>query len=220
MLRFLVGIFTSKGLFWGLAFLFVGTIAIYGSTSEKRSLPDVNYLFPTENQTVFYKEITLSWTCHKKMDGGLLQISENKDFTSLVLETQVKGNSFTAFHLTHTKEYYWRVINPADSKNYNDFSFFKTTSLNIDYRTPCCLNLIPTHIGDQPLLYVDNPDSRHYTISIHDLDNFDKVLEKNSSSEYQCIPAYKLSKGKYLIKIKVPDEEYNNISEIVMIKDE
>ncbi|MBK8054813.1 MAG: hypothetical protein IPK35_16480 [Saprospiraceae bacterium] len=180
----------------------------------------LRYVFPQENQTVFYKDITLKWSISRLQPMVTLQISENRDFSHIILDTMISGTALNMPSLAKSKEYFWRVLTNENSEKSGQYSFFSTSALKIEYNTFCCLNLIPTSVGELPLLYIDNPDFKLYTVSIHHLDSFEKVLERNSASEYQCIPAYKFSNGKYLIKIKVPDEEHNNISEIIMIKDE
>ncbi|MBK9568177.1 MAG: hypothetical protein IPO37_24380 [Saprospiraceae bacterium] len=194
---------------------------VYGIKDDAfASASRLKYIFPQENQTVFYKDITLTWSIGNLQPIVTLQISENRDFSHIILDTVISGTALNMPLLAKSKEYFWRVLTNENSEKSGQYSFFSTTALKIEYNTFCCLNLIPTCIGELPLLYIDNPDFKHYTVSIHHLGNFEKVLERNSASEYQCIPAYKLAKGKYLIKIKIPDEEHNNISEIIMIKDE
>lgn len=184
------------------------------------SRASTRYIYPQENQTVYYKNVTLNWSLNIKPSPVTLQISENKNFTCIIIDTLINSSSFHTSVLGKSKEYFWRILSSDENREDQLFSFFKTTTLKIDYHTPCCLQLIPTTLGELPLLYIDNPDFKQYSISIHSLDNFEKVIEKKSGSEYQCIPAYKFPKGRYLIKIQVPEEEINNISEILMTKDE
>lgn len=203
-----------------LAFIFAFPYYCYSNIALASEYSHrIQYIYPQENQTIYYKNITLSWSNGSVPHSGIIQISENKEFTKIITESQVTQNSYSTSALGKCREYYWRVLS-MDKKSDGQYSFFKTTTLLLHFQTPCCLNIIPTSIEDKALIYVDNPEFRNYNIAIHDLDNFERVLERHSASEYQCIPVYKFRKGRYLIRIKVPDEENNNISEILMTMEE
>lgn len=140
------------------------------------------------------------------------------------MDTILNDHLFTIKSLKENKEYYWRILNESEKigkQNYNDYSFFKTTSLLLQYeKNTSGLNLIPTYAGDQQLLLIDNPLCKNYSITIVNIEEKIRKIDRTTSSASQWIPTYKLPKGNYILRIHIPEQEYNNISEIMLTQNE
>jgi len=179
----------------------------------------IKYVYPTENQVVFYDHIRLQWNNKNPQTDQRLQVSCHKDFTYIILDTVLQGESFVLPKLEKNREFYWRIF--ADSSKtkasyqYFSFCFFKTTSLHLhDIEMMHDFQIIPSHIGNIQLLYVDNPNQKQYTISIFDIKNRVKVLEVKSKSSYQCIRTQNLVKGSYLMKLQIDSYPEKTAQEI------
>ncbi len=184
----------------------------------------LEYIYPKENQVVYYQNLKLNWQHHGGEFNQRFQLSRTKDFSETFIDTLIQGFSFEIESLEKNKEFYWRISDTSrktDNSYMADYSFFKTTSLNLEgVDSSFALNLIPTHTGDQQLLFIDNPGLLNYSISIFSADENIKKFDRITCSANQCVPVYKLPKGKYILKIHFFQKEPDNISEILLTQNE
>ena len=190
----------------------------------EKCISTVEYIYPKENQVIFYQNLRLSWQNRKDIAIQRLQISSHKDFSDILIDTIVEGFTFDIESLEKNKEFYWSITDAADEnvKPYiGDYSFFKTTSLHLQYpENILSLNFIPVHTGNQQLLFIDNPELLSYSISIFSFEENIRKLDRVTCSSYQCVPIYKLPKGKYKLKIHFTEKEDNHTSEILLTQNE
>ncbi len=185
---------------------------------------NIIYIYPKENQVIYYHDLILRWQNKENKGCQRLQLSIVKDFSEIFIDTILQGYSFPIKDLEKNKEFYWRItdastdiINPYSA----DYSFFKTTSLHLQYpENNFGLNLIPTYAGDQQLLFIDNPHLLKYSLSILSIEDKSRIFDRQTCSSNQCIPTYKLPKGKYILKIHFTEKEINSISEVLLTQDE
>jgi hypothetical protein len=196
----------------------------YGVANTFKKLPQIKYIYPQENQVVYFQNLQLNWQNIQGKSNQRLQISCSKNFEIMFMDTILNDHLFTIKSLKENKEYYWRILNESEKigkQNYNDYSFFKTTSLLLQYeKNTSGLNLIPTYAGDQQLLLIDNPLCKNYSITIVNIEEKIRKIDRTTSSASQWIPTYKLPKGNYILRIHIPEQEYNNISEIMLTQNE
>lgn len=70
--------------------------------------------------------VQLKWKKQNGVKEYTLTVSEDKEFSSPLIETQVEGNSHTLDELSHETTYYWRVIPKADRSTPSDVWSFTT----------------------------------------------------------------------------------------------
>lgn len=74
------------------------------------------------------RTVTFSWEEQSGADKYQLQLSTINDMRSLVIDTLVKGNSFTISNLAYNTTYYWRVktVNDICQSQWSEISNFTT----------------------------------------------------------------------------------------------
>lgn len=163
---------------------------------------------PNDNETVFYKEVSLSWDGFSIENVFQLQISETKDFDQLILDTLVQDNYMFTDVLENHKEYFWRVRDAStecDAYTFENFHFFKTTNIEIDDKNEkTAIKIIPTHINGKEVLYFDNPDYLEFDITIVSLSSKSQYHHK-CSSERKGITTASWPRGEYQITLSVSD---------------
>jgi len=163
---------------------------------------------PNDNESVFYKEVSISWEGFSILNIFQLQISETKDFDQLILDTLVHGNYMFTNILENHKEYFWRVRDASpecDAYTFENYHFFKTTNIEIDDKNEkTAINIIPTHINGKEVLYFDNPDYLEFDITIVSLSSKSQYHHK-CSSERKGITTASWPRGEYQITLSVSD---------------
>jgi hypothetical protein len=160
-------------------------------------------LHPVENSTIFHKDVKLSWEEYENISNFRLQVSSSRDFNSLDVDTLISKTNFVLNNLNDQAEYFWRVSAILDGHE-NDFSelnFFKTTCVIINGQNESDkIKLIPTHIDENDVLYIDNPNVLTYQIDIvHE--NKDTKFQYQSASERMALTISKWPRGKYHVSV-------------------
>ncbi len=134
--------------------------------------PKITYLRPAENEIVFYKNILLEWKPDLCAENYRLQLSNTKKFDQLLLDTLLFDNQITLNVLLKDMEFYWRVRCNGEyfhDKEFGEETFFKTSNIILSNPLDAKdIQIIPTNIGGNEVLYIDNPDLLHYEIVIYD----------------------------------------------------
>jgi hypothetical protein len=175
-------------------------IVSHSELTEQKLLKEHYYKFPIENSVVFHKEIHLSWNNDYK--NNRLQVSLNRNFSEIVIDTIVKTKKFIIPDLHRHKTYYWRVIEDKPTYlNDDEVTFFKTTSIIMDQATTTeTLEIIPAWMDEMALLYIDNPNHLKYEIKIYNQKN-ELVANKSSRLEKFAIETESWPKGDYKMHV-------------------
>ena len=168
------------------------------------------YLSPKENKVVYNRDIQLSWLDTGKNKNFNLQISMDKNFCILLLDTIIDDVFFSIRALNKHKEYFWRILDDQNDDGYNyqnaAYSFFKTTSMQI--QEPMLNNkvvLIPAWIEEKEVIFIDNPDQVSYDVKVISQTEKCKKFSCKTSQEKQGIMTYGWPKGKYIVELKIGD---------------
>lgn len=163
---------------------------------------------PNDNESVLYKEVSLSWEDFSILDVFQVQLAENKDFEGVILDTLVNGNYFFTNILENHKEYFWRVRDASpecDPYTFEDYHFFKTTNIVIDNENEnTAIKIFPTHINGKEVIYFDNPDYLEFDISIVSLTSKSQYRHK-CSSDRKGITTESWPRGAYQVTISSPN---------------
>ncbi len=163
---------------------------------------------PNDNESVLYKEVSLSWEDFSILDVFQVQLAENKDFEGVILDTLVQGNYFFTNILENHKEYFWRVRDASpecDPYTFEDYHFFKTTNIVIDNENEnTAIKIFPTHINGKEVIYFDNPDYLEFDISIVSLTSKSQYRHK-CSSDRKGITTESWPRGAYQVTISSPN---------------
>lgn len=198
--------------------------AVSDEMTHFKTLNRTEYIFPKENQVVFNCNLTLQWRSNASVSHQRLQISFSKNFDHSIIDTVLSGQSFILEKLEKNKEYYWRILMVVPDMNkpiYSDFSFFKTTSLQLQEPDQTLrLNLIPTYAGEQQVLYIDNPYHIHYVVEVKNARDNTMIFNRQSFSSSECIPTYKFPKGKYILTFQFSEDAKQRTQEILLTQTE
>jgi len=190
------------------------SIPIFGSENGNK------YLLPEENKIVFNRNIELRWQGNPMSKRYHLQVATDKHFEQKVLDTIVDKQFCTIKKLARHKNYFWRVLGNThvpESKNiYADYSFFKTTSIQLnDSRNINDISLIPSWVNNQELIYVDNPENLEYDITVISMEENCKKYTRTTNTEKQGIVTHNWPRGRYIVELKIGEAE-NQITEIML----
>lgn len=173
------------------------------------NMSDVNYVGPAENGTVYHKDIKLHWDQPDQNNHFYrLEVSMEKSFAHIIIDTLLYEPRLSIADLAPKQEYYWRVNHKTNrTKPYfgDQYSFFKTTSTNINVSdVNSDIKIIPTWVGDQDIIYIDNPTEKYYDIIFKNID-IDQVYRHDNGSDGYIIRTNGWKKGRYDVEVYVSD---------------
>ena len=122
----LYGFFNAKSVYAG----YLNSIAIQGK-GEIAPLNPVALLSPINKKEKLSTNLKLRWIGEPNALNYEVQVDDNQDFSSSVINEQISITELEAINLDNNKEYYWRVrvINQENQiGNWSEVWKFKTTS--------------------------------------------------------------------------------------------
>ena len=157
---------------------------------------------PSDNASVLYKEVLLSWEDYSVLNVFQVQISENKDFDHLILDTIINKNFLVTNSLENHKEYFWRLRDASPEcapYSSSEYHFFKTTNIVIDDENgENPIKIFPTHVNGKEVIYFDNPEYLDFDIKITSLSSKSQYHHK-CSSDRKGITTASWPRGDYQI---------------------
>ncbi len=173
---------------------------------------------PGDNESVLYNEVVLSWEDYSVQNVFQVQISDDKNFNNIVLDTFIHDNHFFTNILENYREYFWRIRDASpecEPYTFVDYNFFKTTNIVInDGNGDNPIKIFPTHINGKEVLYFDNPDYLNYDIKITCLSSKSEYHQK-CSADRKGITTTSWPRGTYQIVIS-STESLTQTREIVL----
>lgn len=202
-----------KFVLFTLLFYFEFTAITLGQQSKfpLYDAKNVIYLSPKENKVVYNRDIQLSWLDTGNNKNFNLQISMDKNFCNLILDTIVDDVFFTIRTLGKHKEYFWRILDYQNDDCYNyqntAYSFFKTTSMQMQEPMQYYnkVVLIPAWIEEKEVIFIDNPDQVSYDVKVISQAEKCKKFSCKTSKEKQGILIYDWPRGRYIVELKIGD---------------
>lgn len=179
---------------------------LFGDSTAISHHVNILYTNPLENQVVYHKNIQLNW---QKSGSSLskLQVSTDENFTNIIVDTTIIDQQFNIQSLEKHKDYFWRVYDPtSEILDIKNGSFFKTSAIQLDDATNTTIDVIPTWLDGQDVLFLDNPSKLKYVITV--VDEKDNIITK----KYLALEKYIISTSNWkngMYKILL---EYNGLS--------
>lgn len=174
---------------------------LYEQSPSIPSQTNILYTHPKENQVVYHKNVQLNWQ-KTNQTMSHLQVAKDKNFSEIILDTTLTELQYTLPYLEKHRDYYWRVGDPKIKLTTSENgSFFKTSAIMMDEAIISKIDIIPTWVDGQDVLFLYNPLETKYGISVLD-DQDNLVTKKSLSIEKYFISTVNWKKGMYKIHLE------------------
>ncbi|MBK8621600.1 MAG: hypothetical protein IPN79_07520 [Saprospiraceae bacterium] len=156
---------------------------------------------PTENTTVYYKDIVFAWPENPEINHYVLDVAMDAQFTKVVKSIFVFGNQIKLDHLDKNELYYWR-LKPLHQTQYcqeyrAEGKFF---TVDIHVKTMSLFGISLYTIGPTTF-FVNNPDHKWYTIEIESLEG-KMISQIESNASHKIFDADAYQPGHYFVRLR------------------
>ena len=118
--------------------------------SESALTTEMTLLSPENNADKVSSILEFSWKELENTSEYVYQLSDNSTFSSIILETNVKGTSYIPDVLVYQKRYHWRVKAAGDGNDWSEVWTFTTgTEANDEEIISVVTLLSPVHNADK-----------------------------------------------------------------------